>query len=80
MYGDHADAKSSRGNIMIHLLSETAPSFSIGERVQLSPHLDAWMMGDHYGEVVKTGKRYVYVRCDRSGKTRLLSPFSIERI
>lgn len=49
----------------------------IGERVQLAPHLDRWMMGDRFGVIVARGRNMgsfkpgaVYrVRLDRSGKT-----------
>lgn len=39
-------------------------------RVQLHPATDAWMMGDRYGECVRIGTRFAYVKCDRSGRTR----------
>lgn len=42
---------------------------ALGERIELAPHLDRWMMGDRYGVVVgfarlwayTSGRRYV--RC-----------------
>lgn len=43
--------------------------FTPGQRVQLHPGTDRWMMGDRYGEVVKVGSVRVFVRLDRSGKT-----------
>lgn len=43
-------------------------------RVELSPAMDAWMAGDRFGEVVKVGVTYVHVKCDRSGRTRLVPP------
>jgi hypothetical protein len=48
-------------------------------RVELSPHLDRWMMGDRYGDLVgvaKTGKRkgLVKVKLDKSRKTLFLKP------
>lgn len=45
----------------------------MGQRVELSPTTDAWMMGDRYGEVIKIGRKYVHVKMDRSGKVRKLS-------
>jgi len=39
-------------------------------RVQLHPATDAWMMGDRYGECVRIGTRFAYIKCDRSGQTR----------
>lgn len=38
------------------------------QRVELHPATDAWMRGDRYGIVVKTGRKYVHVRMDRSGR------------
>jgi hypothetical protein len=32
-------------------------SIPIGQRVELHPGMDAWMMGDRYGVVVKTGRK-----------------------
>lgn len=51
-----------------------------GERVQLHPATDAWMMGDRYGEIVKIGAKYVHVKMDRSGKVRKLTPDLVELI
>lgn len=41
----------------------------IGKRVELHPATDRWMMGDRYGEIVKIGREYVYVKLDKSGRT-----------
>lgn len=46
------------------------PALTIGQRVELHPATDAWMMGDRYGEVVKIGRTYIHVKMDRSGKVR----------
>ena len=56
---------------------------NIGKRIELSPATDAWMMGDRYGEIVKTqiwtanlldprdsAQVFVTVKLDKSGKTR----------
>jgi RNase P/RNase MRP subunit p29 len=47
--------------------------YLIGKRVEIAPHYDAWMMGDRFGEVVKVTPSYVFVKMDRSGKTRKVS-------
>lgn len=39
-------------------------------RVQLHPGLDDWMRGDRYGEIVKEGRGRVWVKLDKSGKTK----------
>lgn len=31
----------------------TVSVVALGTRIELSPHLDRWMMGDRYGEVVR---------------------------
>lgn len=48
--------------------------YNVGERVELHPATDAWMMGDRYGEIVKIGRFYLHVKMDRSGKTRKIVP------
>jgi len=48
-------------------------TYGVGKRVALLPHLDRWMMGDRYGEIVDAvmrGEMYAYkVKLDKSGKT-----------
>lgn len=41
-------------------------------RVELAPHLDAWMAGDRFGNVVKVTDKRIHVRMDRSGRMRML--------
>jgi len=44
-------------------------------RVEIPVYTDHWMMGDCYGEIIKTGRRnkggalIVHVLLDKSGKT-----------
>lgn len=52
----------------------TTDSVREGSRVELHPRLDAWMMGDRFGTVRKTGRKYVHVLMDRSGKVRRIAP------
>lgn len=52
----------------------------IGDRVQLHPATDAWMMGDRYGVVAKIGRLYVHVRMDRSGRTLRVHPDNVTDI
>ena len=49
-------------------------SRAIGMRVELAPHLDRWMMGDCYGEVVKVTRQRIHVKLDKSGSTIRLLP------
>lgn len=48
--------------------------FEPGQRVQLHPATDAWMMGNRYGTVTRIGQHKVFVRLDRSGKTACVLP------
>lgn len=54
--------------------------FQVGNRVELSPATDAWMMGDRFGEVVNVGRMLVWVEMDVSGKVRKLHPENIGSI
>ena len=54
--------------------------FTAGDRVQLHPALDAWMMGDRYGTAVKVGRKYVHVLCDKSNKTRKIHPIDLDHV
>ena len=54
----------------VHAGSRLTQTLKIGQRVELHPATDAWMMGDRYGEVVKITRQYVHVKMDRSGKIR----------
>lgn len=51
--------------------------FNVGDRVELAPHLDRWMMGDRFGEIVKIGRRYLQVKLDVSGKVINVVPENI---
>jgi hypothetical protein len=65
-----------------------APVPKIGDRVQIAPHLDAWMQGDRYGLVVgsawslKTpGEVNAWrVKLDRSGRVLRIRPDGIYEI
>ena len=48
--------------------------FKPGQRVQLCPSTDRWMMGDMYGTVASVGRKVVRVKMDRSGKTIRVAP------
>ena len=58
----------------------TLRDFKVGDRVQLSPACDRWMMGDRYGEVVAIGSKLLKVHMDRSGKTIDIIPDRIGEI
>lgn len=49
-------------------VSSLARALAPVERVQLSPHLDLWMRGARYGEVVKRTRLYTHVRLDATGR------------
>lgn len=48
--------------------------FALGDRIQLSPSTDRWMMGDRYGLVTKVGTKYLHVLMDKSNKTVTIAP------
>jgi hypothetical protein len=54
--------------------------FEPGQRVQLHPATDAWMMGDRFGEVVRVTPKFVYVQCDVSQRIRRMVPRNILEI
>ncbi len=58
------------------LQSELA-QFTKGDRVELHPGTDAWMMGDRYGNVVYIGRKHIHVLMDRSNKIRKLHPSNV---
>jgi hypothetical protein len=47
-------------------MTKPLPPFQDGDRVELAPHLDRWMMGDRFGVVVRTNGNIVTVLLDRS--------------
>lgn len=54
--------------------------FTVGQRVQMATHTDAWMRGDRYGTVEKVGIKYVHVRMDKSGRLIRFSPGNVKTI
>ena len=62
-----------QGNLLLE-------QFAVGDRIELAPHLDRWMMGDRFGEVVKIGRLYLHVHMDRSGKTCHISPENARKV
>jgi hypothetical protein len=61
-------------------LYDKTGQFRVGDRVQLHPATDAWMMGDMYGTVIKLGRKLLHVRMDRSDKIRKVHPVNIVTI
>jgi hypothetical protein len=58
-------------------LDEHTHGHNVGDRVQLHPATDRWMMGDRYGTVVKLGNKHVHVKMDKSNKTLKVHPNNI---
>lgn len=54
--------------------------FHVGDRIELAPHLDRWMMGDRFGEVVSIGRRYLHVKLDVSGDTINVVPENADKV
>lgn len=55
-------------------------TFNVGDRIELAPHLDRWMTGDRFGEIVKIGRRFLHVRMDVSEKTIPVVPENARKI
>lgn len=58
----------------------TLNDFKVGDRVQISPACDRWMMGDKYGEVIRIGRRLLRLKMDRSGHLVDMVPDRIHEI
>jgi hypothetical protein len=53
--------------------------FKTGDRVELMPHMDLWMMGARYGTVHKITRTHVHVKMDKLGDTlKAILPDSIQ--
>jgi hypothetical protein len=51
--------------------------YALGDRVEIHPACDAWMMGDRFGTIVKIGRQYLHVKMDRSSRTLSFAPSRI---
>lgn len=49
----------------------------VGDRVELEPATDRWMMGDRFGEVVRKGRIRVTLHFERSGKRVAMHPVNV---
>lgn len=47
--------------------------FAASVRVEIAPHLDAWMAGDRFGTIEYLTPGVVHVHMDRSGKHRRIA-------
>jgi hypothetical protein len=73
-FEDDSDYTASRKR------AATTKDYKPGQRVQLHPATDAWMQGDRYGQVVKSGREKVHVKMDRSGRTLRVHPDNIQGV
>jgi len=48
--------------------------FNKGMRVQAHAATDTWMRGDRYGSVARIGRRYIWVKMDRSERVIRFAP------
>ena len=51
-----------------------------GTRVQVPVWSDAWMMGDRFGEVVKTERGFVFVLMDKSSRVKRFTEGTVEEV
>lgn len=49
----------------------TTSSFVKGDRVELHPGMDLWMMGARFGTVAKVTSRSVHVKLDKAGTVKV---------
>ena len=61
-----------QGNLLLE-------QFSVGDRIELAPHVDRRIRGDRYGEIVKIGGRFLHVLMDRSEKVLYVVPENVGR-
>ena len=52
-------------------------AFAAGDRIEIVPHLDLWMQGARFGEVLRTTKTRIHVRLDATRRTIRLSSSDI---
>jgi len=64
----------------IHGPFDSPGQFNAGDRVELHPATDRWMMGDRCGSVAKVGRNVLTIKMDVSGKTIRCRPESIGKI
>jgi hypothetical protein len=60
------------GIVATQATADNGDTITVGDRVELHPATDAWMMGDRYGVVQKVGTTRVQVKLDRSGRERFV--------
>ncbi len=53
--------------------------YQVGDRVQLHPSTDRWMMGDRYGTVEILGENGIYVHV-RMDKSKVLQKISVDLV
>ena len=54
--------------------------YRVGDRVELHPGTDAWMMGMRFGNVVKVGRKLIHIKMDVTGRTLRAAPTNVGRI
>lgn len=77
-----------RGTTMDTTLENTSTMFQNGDRVELHPATDRWMMGDRFGVVVGTkrprrgpiGFLAIKVKLDKSGQTLAFHPANLSHV
>jgi hypothetical protein len=60
--------------------TQQANQHLVGSRIEIGPWTDAWMRGDRYGYVVKSGRKYLHVLMDRSGRTLRIAPTDVNDV
>lgn len=52
--------------------------FVVGQRVAIHPANNSWLMGERFGEVIRLGRRWVYVKLDLSRREIPFYPGDLE--
>ena len=55
----------------------TVSDFATGDRVEIHPCTDLWMMGARFGTVIKLGRKFVHVELDKTGRSHKFLPANI---
>jgi hypothetical protein len=65
---------------MESMMFDTTKDFRAGERIQLHPATDRWMMGDRYATIIHAGRKILRVRFERSNTLGRVHPLNVLEI
>jgi hypothetical protein len=59
------------------MIAAALTDFRPGDRVELHPGTDRWLMGDRFGIVERIGREHVHVALDKSGRVIAFHPLNL---